>query len=183
MGAKISVDSATLVNKGLELIEAHWLFGVPADRIDVVVHPQSIVHSLVEWRDGSWIAQLAPNEMIFPIQYALAYPDRWANRFPRLEPAELGRLDFQALDRATFPAVDLARQALAAGDSAPAVLNAVNEVAVHAFLADRIHFPAIVETIGEVLAGHTAAAVESLDDALGWDAWARREAERRIAGD
>jgi 1-deoxy-D-xylulose-5-phosphate reductoisomerase len=182
MGAKITIDSATLVNKGLELIEAHWLFGVPAERIDVVVHPQSIVHSLVEWRDGSWIAQLAPNDMIFPIQYALAYPDRWPNRFPRLEPAELGRLDFLPLDRATFPAVDLARQALAAGDSATAVLNAANEVAVHAFLDERIPFPAIVDTVGEVLARHTAATIASLDDALAWDAWGRREAERALGG-
>jgi 1-deoxy-D-xylulose-5-phosphate reductoisomerase len=180
MGEKISIDSATLVNKGLELIEAHWLFGVPAERIDVVVHPQSLVHSLVEWRDGTWLAQLAPNDMIFPIQYALAHPERWPNRFPRLEPAELGRLDFLPLDRATFPAVDLARQALAAGDSAPAVLNAANEVAVAAFLAGAIPFPAIVDTVGDILAGHRAAAVASLDEALGWDAWGRREAARAL---
>ncbi|MCM2268737.1 MAG: 1-deoxy-D-xylulose-5-phosphate reductoisomerase [Thermoanaerobaculia bacterium] len=176
MGAKISIDSATLVNKGLELIEAHWLFGLPAERIDVVVHPQSIVHSLVEWRDGSWIAQLAPNDMIFPIQYALAYPDRWANRFPRLEPAALGSLEFLPLDRVTFPAVDLARAALAAGDSAPAVFNAANEVAVHAFLDGRIRFPRIVATVERVLARHQPAAVVSLDEALAWDAWGRREA-------
>ena len=182
MGEKITIDSATLVNKGLELIEARWLFGVPAERIDVVVHPQSIVHSLVEWRDGSWLAQLAPNDMIFPIQYALAFPERWANRFLRLEPAELGRLDFLPLDRAAFPAVDLARQALAAGDSAPAVLNAANEIAVHAFLAGEIPFPAIVDTIAEVLAVHRAAPVDGLDEALGWDAWGRREAERVLAG-
>lgn len=182
MGAKISIDSATLVNKGLELIEAHWLFGLPAERIDVVVHPQSIVHSLVEWRDGSWIAQLAPNDMIFPIQYALAYPDRWANRFPRLEPAALGSLDFLPLDHATFPAVDLARAALAAGDSAPAVFNAANEVAVHAFLDGRIRFPRIVATIERVLASHQPAAVGSLDEALAWDAWGRREAAAGLGG-
>jgi len=182
MGAKITIDSATLVNKGLELIEAHWLFAVPAERIDVVVHPQSIVHSLVEWRDGSWIAQLAPNDMIFPIQYALAYPERWANRFPRLDPAALGQLEFLPLDAATFPAVGLARAALAAGDSAPAVFNAANEVAVHAFLDDRLPFPGIVETVGEVLSRHRAVAVTTLDEALEWDAWGRREAEQRLAG-
>jgi len=181
MGAKITIDSATLVNKGLEIVEAHWLFGVPEERIDVVVHPQSIVHSLVEWRDGSWIAQLAPNDMIFPIQYALAFPERWANRFPRLEPAELGRLDFLPLDDERFPAVRLARAALAAGDSAPAVLNAANEVAVHAFLDERLEFPGIVETVGEVLASHRAVDVGTLDEALAWDAWGRREAERRLA--
>jgi 1-deoxy-D-xylulose-5-phosphate reductoisomerase len=181
MGAKITVDSATLVNKGLELIEAHWLFGVPAERIEVVVHPQSIVHSLVEWRDGSWIAQLAPNDMIFPIQYALAYPDRWANRFARLEPSRLGSLDFLPLDRAAFPAVDLARAALAAGDSAPAVFNAANEVAVHAFLDGRLSFPRIVGTVEAVLARHRPAPVESLDEALGWDAWGRAEATAEVA--
>jgi len=181
MGEKISIDSATLVNKGLELIEARWLFGVPAERIDVVVHPQSIVHSLVEWRDGSWIAQLAPNDMIFPIQYALAYPERWANQFPRLDPAALGALEFLALDERTFPAVALARQALAAGESGPAVFNAANEIAVRAFLAGRIPFPAIVSTIERVLASHTAGAIESLDDALAWDAWGRREAERVVS--
>ena len=180
MGAKITIDSATLVNKGLELIEAHWLFDVPAERIEVVVHPQSIVHSLVEWRDGSWIAQLGPNDMIFPIQYALAYPERWANRFPRLEPAALGSLEFLPLDRATFPAVDLARAALAAGDSAPAVFNAANEVAVHAFLDGRIRFPQIVATIERVLATHRPAAVDTLDEALGWDLWGRRAAEHEL---
>jgi 1-deoxy-D-xylulose-5-phosphate reductoisomerase len=181
MGAKITVDSATLVNKGLELIEAHWLFGVPAERIEVVVHPQSIVHSLVEWRDGSWIAQLGPNDMIFPIQYALAYPDRWANRFARLEPSRLGSLDFLPLDRAAFPAVDLARAALAAGDSAPAVFNAANEVAVHAFLDGRLGFPRIVGTVEAVLERHRPEPVASLDEALGWDAWGRAEAAAELA--
>jgi 1-deoxy-D-xylulose-5-phosphate reductoisomerase len=180
MGEKITIDSATLINKGLELIEAHWLFGVPADRIEVVVHPQSLVHSLVEWRDGSWIAQLAPNDMIFPIQYALAYPERWANTFPRLEPSALGTLEFLPLDDTRFPAVALARRALAAGDSAPAVLNAANEVAVRAFLAGRIGYPEIVATVERVLDDHRAVAVGSLEEALEWDAWGRREAERRL---
>jgi 1-deoxy-D-xylulose-5-phosphate reductoisomerase len=181
MGEKITVDSATLVNKGLELIEARWLFGLPPERIDVVVHPQSLVHSLVEWRDGSWIAQLAPNDMIFPIQYALAYPERWPNRFPRLDPARLGSLEFLPLDERTFPAVALARRALEAGESGPAVFNAANEAAVRAFLAGRVGYPAIVETIEAVLERHRPGPVESLEQALGWDAWGRRAAEERLA--
>ena len=180
MGEKITIDSATLVNKGLELIEARWLFGVPPERIDVVVHPRSIVHSLVAWRDGSLVAQLAPNDMIFPIQYALAYPERWENRFARLEPAALGALEFRPLDEAKFPAVSLARRALAMGDSATAVLNAANEVAVHAFLAGRCRFPAIVATIAAVLDRHEAASIGSVEDALAWDRWARAQAERLL---
>jgi 1-deoxy-D-xylulose-5-phosphate reductoisomerase len=181
MGEKITVDSATLVNKGLELIEARWLFGLPSERIDVVVHPQSIVHSLVEWCDGSWIAQLAPNDMIFPIQYALAYPERWPNEFPRLDPARLGTLDFLPLDEAKFPAVGLARRALAAGESGPAVFNAANEVAVRAFLAGRIGFPAIVRAVEATLERHRPGPVDSLEAALEWDAWGRRTAEETLA--
>ncbi len=176
MGPKITVDSATLVNKGLELIEAHHLFGVPPEAIEVVIHPQSLVHSLVEFRDGSWLAQLSPNDMVYSVQYALAYPERWANDFPRLHLDEVRRLDFEPLDGARFPAVALARQALAAGDSGPIVFNAANEVAVHAFLAERLAFPGIVETVAGTLARHRAAAVASLDEALAWDAWARDEA-------
>ena len=181
MGDKISIDSATLVNKGLELIEARWLFGLPPERLDVVVHPQSLVHSFVEWRDGSWIAQLAPNDMIFPIQYALSYPERWGNEFQRLEPSALGALEFLPVDHEAFPAIGLARRALAAGDSAAAVFNAANEVAVRAFLEGRIRFPAIVETIAGALAGHAPEAVGSLESALGWDAWGRRAAEALVA--
>jgi 1-deoxy-D-xylulose-5-phosphate reductoisomerase len=181
MGEKITIDSATLVNKGLELIEARWLFDVPGERIDVLVHPQSIVHSFVEWRDGNWIAQLSPNDMIYPIQYALAHPDRWPNEFPRLGPAELARLEFLPLDEKTFPAVSLARRALAEGESATAVFNAANEIAVGSFLAGAIPFPAIVATIETVLGAHTAQAVDSLPDALEWDAWGRREAERTLS--
>ena len=180
MGAKITIDSATLVNKGLELIEARWLFDVPAERIDVVVHPQSIVHSLVEWVDGSWLAQLSVNDMVFPIQYALAWPERWPNEFARLDPAGLGALEFLPLDGGKFPAVALARAALAAGESAPAVFNAANEAAVEAFLAERIPFTGIVETIEAVLAAHAPCPVASLDDALAWDEWGRREAARRL---
>jgi len=180
MGDKITVDSATLVNKGLELIEAHWLFAVPAEQIDVVVHPQSIVHSLVEWCDGSWIAQLAPNDMIFPIQYALAYPERWPNEFARLRPEELGTLDFLPLDEVKFPSVRLARQALEAGESAPAVFSAANEVAVRAFLDERIPFPAILDLLDRVLSRHRAEKVGALEAALGWDAWGRREATAEV---
>ena len=183
MGAKISIDSATLMNKGLELIEASHLFEIPAERIDAVVHPQSIVHSLVEFCDGSWIAQLSVNEMIFPIQYALAFPDRWDNDFPRLEPEQLGRLDFEPLDHEKFPAVGLAREALAMGDSGPAVLNAANEVAVHAFLEDRIPFVRIVPLVQEVLRSHEPATVTSLEGALAWDRWGREKAVELLSSE
>lgn len=182
MGAKITIDSATLVNKGLELIEARWLFGVPGERVDVLVHPQSLVHSLVEWVDGSWIAQLSINDMVFPIQYALAWPERWENEFPRLSLAAFGALEFLPLDDAKFPAVALARAALAAGESAPAVFNAANEVAVRAFLEERLTFPEIVGTVRAVLERHDPRPVGSLEEALGWDAWARRGAQQRLAG-
>lgn len=182
MGRKISIDSATLMNKGLELIEARHLFDVAPDSIDVVVHPQSQVHSMVEYADGSWIAQLSVNDMVFSVQYALSFPDRWANDFERLDPGALGSLDFEPLDTERFRSVGLARQAVAAGGSAPAVLNAANEVAVHAFLDRTIRFPAIVETVAKVLDSHSPAAVESLDDALEWDAWGRRQARAILDG-
>ncbi|HEV8238935.1 MAG TPA: 1-deoxy-D-xylulose-5-phosphate reductoisomerase [Thermoanaerobaculia bacterium] len=181
MGAKITVDSATLMNKGLELIEAHYLFSIPADGIEVVVHPQSIVHSLVEFRDGSWLAQLSVNDMVFPVQYALSYPERWGNTFPRLAPAELGRLDFHAVDEAKFPTVGLARRALLAGPSAPAVLNGANEAAVEAFLAGRAAFPSIAGTVAAVLDEHDAQPVAALDDALAWNDWGRRRAGELLA--
>lgn len=180
MGAKISVDSATLMNKGLELIEASHLFEIPAERIEVVVHPQSIVHSLVEFRDGSWIAQLSVNEMIFPIQYALAFPERWGNEFPRLEPESLGRLEFEPLDSERFPAVSLARQAMAMGPSAPAVLNAANEIAVHAFLERRLPFRRIVPTVAKVLESHEPSRVTTLEEALYWDRWGRERAQQSV---
>jgi 1-deoxy-D-xylulose-5-phosphate reductoisomerase len=181
MGAKISIDSSTLINKGLELIEASHLFGVRPDAIDVVVHPRSLVHSLVEFRDGSWLAQLSRNDMIFPIQYALAFPERWENEFPRLSLAELGTLEFLPLDNRRFPAVELARASLAAGESAPAVLNAVNEVAVHAFLDGEIGYPEIVATISEVLASHCPEALADLDAALEWDRWGRERASEVLS--
>jgi 1-deoxy-D-xylulose-5-phosphate reductoisomerase len=181
MGAKISIDSATLMNKGLELIEASHLFAVPPEKIDVVIHPQSIIHSMVEYRDGSWLAQLAFNDMVLPIQYALSYPARWANDFPRLEIDRAMRLDFEPLDERRFPTIRLARRALAMGDSGPAVLNAANEEAVHAFLDGRVAFPVIVATCVEVLDRHRAAAISTLDEALEWDRWARREANELLA--
>jgi 1-deoxy-D-xylulose-5-phosphate reductoisomerase len=182
MGAKITIDSATLMNKGLELIEASHLFGVEPGRIDVVVHPQSIVHSFVEYRDGSVIAQLARNDMVFPIQYALAWPERWENEFERLPLERLGTLVFRPLDNQRFPAVELARRALAAGESAPAVLNAAHEVAVEAFLAGRAPFTAIVETVERVLAAHAPEPLGSLSDALAWDEWGRRRARQALGG-
>ena len=181
MGAKITIDSATLMNKGLELIEASHLFGFGPERIDVVVHPQSIVHSLVEYRDGSWIAQLARNDMALPIQYALSLPERWENTFPRLDLAALGALTFLALDDRRFPTVRMARQALSSGESAPAVLNAANEEAVHAFLTGRLPFPAIFDTVAEVLDAHAPVAVPTLADALAWDDWGRRRAREVLA--
>jgi 1-deoxy-D-xylulose-5-phosphate reductoisomerase len=181
MGAKISVDSATLMNKGLELIEACHLFAVPPDRVEVVVHPQSLVHSLVEFRDGSWLAQLSVNDMVFPVQYALSWPERWGNDFPRLQPDELGRLDFHPVDDDKFPTVELARAALAAGDSATAVLNGANEVAVGAFLRGAAPFPAIAATVAETLAGHAATPLYELDEALAWDRWGRARAGELLA--
>jgi 1-deoxy-D-xylulose-5-phosphate reductoisomerase len=183
MGRKISIDSATLMNKGLELIEAHHLFDIPPSSIDVVVHPQSQVHSLVEYEDGSWIAQLSVNDMVFSIQYALSFPERWANDFPRLDPGHMGSLDFEPLDEERFHSVALARHAVETGGSAPAVLNAANEVAVHAFLEERIGFPAIIDTVEAVLEDHQAASVDSLEEALHWDAWGRRRARERLAAE
>ena len=181
MGAKITVDSATLMNKGLELIEASHLFAIPPERIEVVIHPQSLVHALVEFRDGTWLAQLSVNDMVFPVQHALSWPARWGNAFPRLQPQELGRLEFHPVDEQKFPTVALARRALAMGDSAPAVLNGANEVAVGAFLRGEAPFPAIASTVAAVLDEHRAAAVKTLDEALGWDEWGRKRAAERLS--
>lgn len=176
MGAKISVDSATLMNKALELIEASYLFGVTSDRLDVVVHPQSIIHSLVEFIDGSVLAQLAPNDMVFPLQYALAWPDRWFAPFPRLDLAALGTLEMEPVDHERFPAIRLARAALAAGASAPAVLNGANEAAVAAFLAGRIPFTAISEVVARVLDRHQPTTPANLEEALHWNRWGQEQA-------
>ena len=151
MGAKISVDSATMMNKGLELIEAHHLFALPEDRIDILVHPQSVIHSLVEFADGSLLAQLGSPDMRVPIGHVLAYPERMATGARRLDLLAVARLDFEAPDEARFPALRLARDALRRGGAAPLVLNAANEVAVEAFLSGRIHFPDIAMSVERML--------------------------------
>ena len=151
MGRKITIDSATLFNKGLEMIEARWLFGIPMEQVDVVVHPQSIVHSMVEYRDGSLLAQLSSSDMCFPIQYAVTYPDRVENSLHRLEFTRMLDLHFEAPRWEDFPALRLAREAGIAGGTAPAMYNAANEVAVQAFVEGRLHFSGIWETVQETL--------------------------------
>jgi len=183
MGDKITIDSATLMNKGLEVIEAHWLFGLPAERIEVVVHPQSLVHSLVEFRDGSLVAQISATDMTLPIQYALTYPERLPARGPRLDLAAMGRLEFHAPDPERFPSLRLAYRVLRMGGGAPAVLNAANEVAVEAFLRERLPFPGIIRTVEAVLdeigPGREPG---GLEDLLELDRRAREAASRAIAG-
>jgi 1-deoxy-D-xylulose-5-phosphate reductoisomerase len=177
MGAKISVDSATLMNKGLELIEAHYLFGLPSERIEVVIHPQSTVHSLVEFVDGSVLAQLGAPDMRIPIAYALAWPGRMETPAERLNLARLGRLDFEAPDIGRFPALRVAREALEAGGAAPIVLNAANEIAVASFLAGRIRFLDIARSVEQALAESTAAAPRSIADVLEIDRATRERVE------
>lgn len=176
MGRKITIDSATLFNKGLEMIEARWLFDVPMSRIEVVVHPQSIVHSMVEFMDHSVIAQLSYSDMCFPIQYAVTWPDRVPNNLRPLDFASLSSLTFEAPRTQDFPALDLARHAGETGGTLPAVLNAANEIAVEAFLAQRIPFPAIWQTVARVMETHTTQAHPSLEALIEADAWARRTA-------
>jgi 1-deoxy-D-xylulose-5-phosphate reductoisomerase len=173
MGAKISVDSATLINKGLELIEAHYLFGLPSRQLDVVIHPQSVVHSMVEFVDGSLLAQLGSPDMRIPIAYALAWPERIATPAQRLDLASIARLDFEAPDLERFPALRLAREALEAGAAAPVVLNAANEVAVASFLAGQIGFPEIVALVQEALNGASYDAPRSIGDVLEIDRMTR----------
>ncbi len=182
MGRKITIDSATLVNKGLEMIEARWLFGVPMERVDVLVHPQSIVHSLVEYRDGSILAQLSSSDMCFPIQYAVTWPDRTASALPRLDLAQIAALRFEAPRWNDFPALRIARDAGLAGGTAPAMFNAANEVAVQAFIDGRLSFPGIWRTVESVLGNATPRDYQGrLDLILEDDAWAREEACRVIA--
>jgi 1-deoxy-D-xylulose-5-phosphate reductoisomerase len=175
MGPKITIDSATMMNKALELIEARWLFGLPASKLAVVVHPQSIVHSLVEFVDGAVIAQLSPPDMRLPIQYALLHPDRVAGPARRLDFSETMRLDFEPPDIERFPAVRLGLEAAARGGTAGAVLNAANEEAVRGFLAGAVRFPDIAEICGRVLAEHPFQDNPTLDDIRQIDAWARQE--------
>jgi len=188
MGRKITIDSATLMNKGLEVIEAHWLFGVTADQIDVVIHPQSVVHSMVEFVDGSVLAQLGPTDMRLPIQYAFSFPRRWTTRLPPLDLARAGALEFHEPDLARFPCLGLAYQALRGGGGQTVVLNAANEVAVARFLEGRIGFTAIAHVIGEALQAREAALARETSPAAGRDdvttpaevrkvdAWARERA-------
>jgi 1-deoxy-D-xylulose-5-phosphate reductoisomerase len=181
MGAKISVDSATMMNKGLEIIEAHYLFDLPEDRIDVVVHPQSIVHSLVAYNDGSLVAQLGAPDMRIPIAYALGWPGRLATAAPRLDLARTGRLDFEEPDPRRFPALALARRALRQGDGAPTILNAANEIAVAAFLEGRIGFLDVAGTVEDVLSSMPPTVVDSLETVAALDAEARAYADAVIS--
>jgi 1-deoxy-D-xylulose-5-phosphate reductoisomerase len=166
MGAKISVDSATLMNKGLELIEAHYLFGLPSERIDILVHPQSVIHSMVEFVDGSVLAQLGSPDMRIPIAYALAWPERLETPAQRLDLAAIARLDFEQPDSGRFPALRLARNALEQGGAAPIVLNAANEVAVAAFLAGAIRFTDIAAMVEEALERADFVNPRSIEDVL-----------------
>ncbi len=176
MGRKITIDSATLFNKGLEMIEARWLFDIEIARVRMVVHPQSVVHSLVEFVDGSMLAQLSTPDMCLPIQYALTYPARAPSRRVQTNLARLGQLTFEEPDPERFPALDLARKAGEIGGTLPAVLNAANEIAVSAFLKGRLTFPQISECVARVMDRHTVIAHPRLDQILEADAWARQQA-------
>ena len=180
MGKKITIDSATMFNKGLEMIEAHWLFGLPMKQVEVVVHPQSIVHSMVEFIDGSVLAQLSVTDMCFPIQYAVTFPERMPSGLPPLDLAKLGSLTFEAPDEKRFPALRLAREAGDAGGTLPGVFNAANEVAVEAFLAEQIPFPRIWGMVDEVMQKHTTLSSPDLEAIIEADRWARIEAKVRL---
>jgi 1-deoxy-D-xylulose-5-phosphate reductoisomerase len=181
MGAKITIDSATLFNKGLEMIEARWLFDVEMARVDVVVHPQSIIHSMVEFVDNSVLAQLSATDMCFPIQFAITWPERVPNRLPPLDFSKLAKLEFEATRREDFPALDLARWAGTDGGTLPSVMNAANEVAVAAFLEGRCGFPAIWRTVESVMRAHTVKPHASLAEIIDADSWARARAAEKIA--
>jgi 1-deoxy-D-xylulose-5-phosphate reductoisomerase len=173
MGRKITVDSATLMNKGLEVIEAHWLFGVAAERIQVLVHPQSVVHSLVELVDGSMIAQLGITDMRLPIQYAFSYPERWTSELPSLDLARAGQLDFGQPDTDAFPCLRLAYRALESERSLPVVMNAANEVAVAKFLEGRLGFSSFPRVIERSMDAHRGADVTTIEEVRAVDEWAR----------
>ena len=180
MGPKITIDSATLFNKGLEMIEAHWLFGVEMKRVEVVIHPQSIVHSMVEFADGSMLAQLSHSNMRFPIQYAVTWPDRVPNSLPPLDFSKLSRLEFFTPRYDDFPALNLARRAGETGGTLPAVMNAANEIAVAAFLDRQLRFPDIWQAVEEVMNRHKSVARADLDAILGADQWARAQARECV---
>jgi len=176
MGRKITIDSATLFNKGLEMIEARWLFDIEMARVAVVVHPQSIVHSMVEFVDGSLLAQLSTPDMCLPIQYALTYPDRAPNQRVQTNLAKLGQLTFEEPDIDRFPAIELARRAGETGGTLPAVLNAANEIAVEAFVNRKINFPQITETVRRTMDTHSVVSHPTLEQILEADNWARKVA-------
>ena len=183
MGPKVTIDSATMMNKGLEILEAHWLFNIPVERIDVLIHPESIVHSLVEFNDAAMLAQLGVPDMRLAIQYAMTWPERPVNTsLPRLDLAAAGSLNFMEPDLQRFPCLRLAREAALAGGSAPAVMNAANEVAVEAFLAGRISFPAIWQTVEKILERHPRGNCNNLDEVVQADAWAREAARTMLTG-
>jgi 1-deoxy-D-xylulose-5-phosphate reductoisomerase len=181
MGAKITIDSATMMNKGLEVIEAHWLFNMPAEKIGVVVHPQSIIHSMVEYIDGCVIAQLGAPDMRAPIAYALSYPDRCISGIQKLDLIKIGTLTFEEPDMVRFPALGLAFDALKAGRTYPAVLNAANEIAVAAFLDKKISFVDISATVDKTMQSHDAFTPVELEEYLMADKWARDTATKFIA--
>ena len=183
MGKKITIDSATLMNKGLEVIEAHWLFGAAPEAIDVVIHPQSVVHSMVELTDGSILAQLGVTDMRLPIQYAFSYPERWGTTLPALDVAHLGALEFAPPDFTRFPCLGLAFEALKHGGAWPVVLNAANEVAVEAFLAERLRLPQIPRVIEAALADadRETSAPQTLAEVRRTDAWGRAHATRTVS--
>jgi 1-deoxy-D-xylulose-5-phosphate reductoisomerase len=180
MGRKVTIDSATLMNKGLELIEARWLFDLEPSRLDVLIHPQSAVHALVEMRDGSVLAQMGPTDMRLPIQYALTWPERWDTGLPELDLAATGRLEFRRVDERRFPLFGVARRALAEGGSLPVALNAANEVAVAAFLEKKIRFTDIAAVVAGVVGRHRAGPAATVDEILDIDRTARREARRHF---
>jgi 1-deoxy-D-xylulose-5-phosphate reductoisomerase len=182
MGRKITIDSSTLMNKGLEVIEAHWLFGLRADQIDVVIHPQSVVHSMVELTDGSVIAQLGVTDMRLPIQYAFSYPERWPTRIPSLNLIDAGRLEFDRPDTRAFPCLALAYRALEAERSLPVVLNAANEIAVARFLEGHIGFTSIPRIIEETMGAHRPSDVLTLEEVRNVDRWAREYADEIARG-
>ena len=173
MGPRITVDSATLMNKGFEIIEARWLFDIQASSVDVVIHPQSVIHSMVEFVDGSIVAQLGVADMRGPIQYALTYPERKVSPVPSLDWAALPALEFQEPDRAKFPALSMAYRAIEIGGTAPAVLNAADEIAVEAFLEHRIRFSDLTVVIETVLDAHEPGPVDTVAQVLAADGWAR----------
>ena len=179
MGRKITIDSATLFNKALEMIEARWLFDIEMARVNVVVHPQSVVHSMVEFVDGSIVAQLSTPDMCLPIQYALTYPERAASERVQTNFAKLSQLTFEEPDTARFPAIELARRAGETGGTLPAVLNAANEVAVEAFVNQKISFPQITETVRSTMDAHKVVSHPALEQILEADSWARKQAQKR----